>query len=124
MTRMPLTPRAAIVRRSAMVLLVLIGAGCATQRSPLQVSVFPPVQLVSRTTEIDGLRLNLPCGENGTVRGLDLGIAGMATKRLDGIQLQLLGSEAGEVRGAQLALCPQAAFNYTERLMPILNVRF
>lgn len=92
-------------------LLVLLGAGCASQRTPLQVSVFPPVQLVPVTTEVDGLRLNLPYGENGIVRGLDVGIAGSVTQELTGIQLHVLLGRGSAVYGAQVALNPLVCVN-------------
>jgi len=76
-----------------MSLLILAGAGCATQRTPLQVSICPPAQLEPVNTEVDGLRLDLPYGENDIVRGLDVGIAGSVNQELAGIQVHaLLGS--------------------------------
>jgi hypothetical protein len=89
-----------------MSLLVLAGAGCAAQRTPLQVSIFPPLQLVPVSTEVDGLRLDLPYGENDIVRGLDVGIAGSVNQGLAGIQVHALLGSASTVYGAQVALNP------------------
>jgi hypothetical protein len=96
---------------ATLMLFVLLEAGCATQRTPLQVSVFPPVQLVPVTTEVDGLRLNLPYGENGIVRGLDVGIAGSVTQELAGLQVHALLGRVSAVCGAQVALNPLVCVN-------------
>jgi hypothetical protein len=86
-----------------MLMCALISMGCATKRTPLQVSVFPPAQLVSEDTEVDGLRLDIPYGRNDVVRGLDIGLVGEVTEDMTGLQLQLFSSMAKEVKGAQFS---------------------
>lgn len=103
-------------RAKVVLFVALIGAGCATQRVPLQVSVFPPVQLVPASTEVDGLRLDLPYGVNGVVRGVDVGVVGSVTQQLAGVQLHLGIGSAAEVDGVQLGLNPIISLNCAERL--------
>jgi len=97
------TPQARYRALSIMLMCALISMGCATKRTPLQVSVFPPAQLVSEDTEVDGLRLDIPYGRNDVVRGLDVGFVGEVTEDMTGLQLQLFSSMAKEVKGAQFS---------------------
>lgn len=91
-------------------------APAVQHRAPLQLSVCPPVQLFPRDTEIDGLRLDLPLGVNGVVRGLDVGIAGIVTQQMTGVQAQLVFSEAEDARGVQLTPGPLVCLNRAEQM--------
>ena len=80
--------------------------------SPLQIGVawpdenaesgFHGFQLVSTNTPVIGLRLNLPASDNGTVGGLDMGIASVS-ETFSGICLNAL-SLAETVNGITLGL--------------------
>jgi len=58
-----------------------------THMTPLQVSVWNPVQLAPEDWDVCGLRLNLPYGNNRDVHGIDIGIANNVTRSVIGIQI-------------------------------------
>ena len=91
-------------------LLIIAGYASAFACSPLQISVTSDISLVSKSTDICGLSLNLPAGGNSAVTGLDIGFMS-GTQRVNGMQANLLvnitsisdsTSETG-VRGIQVA---------------------
>jgi hypothetical protein len=69
--------------------------------SPLQVGLFPPIQLVPKDKIICGIRLNPFWGENVEVWGLDAGFLNGAGK-FNGIQVGPLNLVKKEVTGIQL----------------------
>lgn len=73
---------------------------------PLQISLLPSVQLVSKENTICGARLNLLWGENTSVTGIDAGLANV-TGSLKGIEIGglnwLSNSAKEESWGVQLA---------------------
>lgn len=58
--------------------------------TPLQVSLVHPVQLFSKTTPVQGLRINLIYGVNEKVDGMDWGLVNRVTQESKGMQLGAL----------------------------------
>ena len=55
--------------------------------TPIQISLFPPVQLFSSDTEVRGVRLNLLMGYNTRVDGFDVGVIMSLADELNGVQI-------------------------------------
>ena len=94
----------ALIVISYFAFLVVPRHGWAGDCSPLQISFFPPYQLVPVEKDVCGLRLNLPLGENDNIYGLDLGFVG-GTNSCNGIMLNLFGNfnMGGSTKGVELA---------------------
>ena len=74
----------------------------AQAQSPIQLSLFPPVQLVDEGSAIQGLRLSLIYGKNTNVTGLDWGLINHTTSGLSkGVQWGLVGYNQGDFLGWQ-----------------------
>ncbi len=73
---------------------------------PLQISLWPPVQLTSSENSICGVRLNFLRGDNISVTGIDVGMGNVA-ESLKGIELgginSLSGPDGKESWGIQIA---------------------
>ena len=94
----------ALIVISFFIFLVVPQYGWAGDCSPLQISFFPPYQLVPAEKDVCGLRLNLPFGGNENIYGLDLGIAGGTQYSYNGIMLNLFGNfSVGSIKGIELA---------------------
>lgn len=63
-----------------------------TKMTPLQLSVWDPVQLVPSDRNVYGFRLNLPYGKNKDVYGIDVGFVNQVSRNFGGIQVGLLNS--------------------------------
>jgi hypothetical protein len=61
----------------------------AFESLPLQIGLWPPVQVVCPDSTVQGLKLNLPYADNEIVQGLDLGVVSGA-ECFDGIQVNLV----------------------------------
>lgn len=71
--------------------------------SPLQVAIWgPDVQLCDQSTEIWGLRLNLPYGISDHISGFDIGIYGRAVEA-NAFQFNFV-NRVGALKGAQIAI--------------------
>ncbi len=69
---------------------------------PIQISLFPPIQLVSENEAIGGLRLSVLYGKNTTVSGLDIGLVSHATTGVSkGAQFGLVGIVDADFTGFQ-----------------------
>ena len=90
-------------------------SGCAM--TPFQIALFDPVQLFSRETDVNGLRLNLIYGDNRTVRGLDAGVANWVEGDQTGIQIGLHNNCKGQSTGLQSGLV-----NWGERGMAGMQI--
>lgn len=75
--------------------------------TPLQVSLVHPVQLFSKTTPVQGLRINLIYGANEKVDGIDCGLVNRVTQESKGMQLGALpfggANITKDLQGLQLA---------------------
>ena len=79
-----------LLRPAVLVLVVSIAAAPsarASGASPVQISLFAPVQIVPMDKSVWGLRLDLIYGKNANVTGLDWGLVNHDTG--DGLQLGL-----------------------------------
>lgn len=80
--------------------------------TPLQISLFNPIQLTNEGSDVLGLRLNLFYGRNQNVNGLDLGLVNSVDDSSSGLALGLLnyseirhaGLQAGVVNIAKRSL--------------------
>jgi hypothetical protein len=88
---------------TCLILLCAAAVAPALEVSPLQLAVWgPEVQMCDQTTEIWGLRLNLPYGVSDSVSGLDLGIWGCAGEA-NALQVNFVNC-AGALKGGQLGI--------------------
>jgi len=94
----------ALIVISCFVFLVVPQYGWAGGCTPLQISLFPPYQLVSAEKDVCGLRLNLLVGDNVNIYGLDLGVMGDASESKMGIMLNLFSNynSGGSTKGIQI----------------------
>jgi len=88
---------------AAILFIPFAGKAFAEDRSPLQIGLFPPVQLVPESYDIYGLKLNLFIGRCRNLTGIDLGVAGEVTDEVNGLQLALVGSQASRLNGLQIS---------------------
>jgi hypothetical protein len=58
--------------------------------SPIQISLFNPVQIVPETKSVKGVRLNLIYGKNADVTGLDYGLVNQTTGNEGALQIGLV----------------------------------
>lgn len=59
--------------------------------TPLQLSLYCPIQMVPEDNDVYGLRLNLPYGVNHSVYGLDIGLWNTTTGDQYGFQVGAIG---------------------------------
>ncbi len=78
------------------------GAWKSSGWSPIELSLFSPVQIFSRDTDIYGLRFNLIFGRSRNIFGLDLGIVN-STRLMGGIQFGLW-NHSRDAYGVQIGL--------------------
>jgi len=85
--------------------------------TPVQLSLFNPIQLFSEECDVYGLRLDILYGNNRNVNGFDAGMINRVTKngaglqmglvntakRMTGIQFGLIGCSAQQLCGIQIA---------------------
>jgi len=102
-----LSPRAIILPVVIVMVHLFAPYSHADWCSPLQVSLWPPIQLVSEESSVCGLRLDLGWGENRNVAGLDLGIANGA-ESIKGIEIGVFNrvhaADQSDSWGFQLAV--------------------
>lgn len=72
-----------------------------TAQAPIQVSLFPPAQIVPETDAVSGLRLGL-YARNRAMTGLDLGVAMHTTADATALQISLVNVVEGDFTGAQV----------------------
>ncbi len=93
-----------------------------TRWSPLQLSLFAPVQLVPARDDVYGLRLSVGLSTNRSVFGVDLGLASTSEQAAGLHVAALWNSVARAAWGLQLA----GLFNFAERFtglrVALLNV--
>jgi len=82
--------------------LLSLPAGQIAAQAPVQISLFPPIQIVEESEAVEGFRFAL-YGRNTSVTGLDLGLVTHTTQRFEGIQVSLLGLNEGSTRGVQFS---------------------
>lgn len=82
-------------RAAAAAGLSAILGGLAASATPVQVSLWSPVQVFPEEQDVRGVRLDLLYGKNRDVYGIDLGVANRATRDFGGIQAGLFYNRAG-----------------------------
>jgi hypothetical protein len=81
---------------------VLVTRPAMAESKPIQLSLFPPIQLVSEIESIGGVRLSLLYGKNTYVSGLDVGLVSHATSGVSkGVQFGLVGIVDADFTGFQ-----------------------
>ncbi len=86
--------------------ILVLATACAARSGeslPLQVSLWPPVQVVCADTNVAGLRLNLLYGDNVVMQGLDLGVVS-GSDCCDGIQINAVNWVRDLALGVQIGL--------------------
>jgi len=83
-----------------LLLATLLVVAPASAQAPVQISIFPPLQLVDESEAVRGLRLSI-YGKNTSMTGLDLGFVHHTTGSFEGIQLGWVGFTEGNARGVQ-----------------------
>lgn len=83
----------------------LLAAGLLTPapaqgQSPIQVAIFPPLQLVGQDEAVKGLRLSI-YGRNAAMTGFDYGLVQQTTGPFKGLQIGLVGLNEGGTEGMQ-----------------------
>jgi len=73
----------------------------AQEEHPIQLGLFPPVQIVPEDESVRGVRLSLLYGKNVVVSGLDVGLVSHTTGDLLGVQFAVVGISDGNVTGWQ-----------------------
>ena len=81
--------------------LSMIPAVSHAQGSPVQLSLFNPVQIVPEAKGISGLRLNLIYTKNTTMTGFDVGLVNQTTGSVVGVQWTAVGLVGGDFEGWQ-----------------------
>jgi hypothetical protein len=90
--------------RAAVILIVLsLGVARAGEGWPLQLGIFPPVQLIPEDMAVRGIKLNLPYSANDRVVGIDVGVAS-AGADMEVLQVNLYNRVYGEMTGLQVGL--------------------
>lgn len=82
---------------------LLTMAARALDSLPLQIALWPPVQTVCRETDVQGLKLNLPYGDNDFVQGIDLGIVS-GSECFTGIQVNVVNWVRDLATGVQIGV--------------------
>ncbi len=84
-----------------MLIPVATNSNIYAQESPIQLSLFNPVQIVPETNSVTGLRLSLLYGKNANVNGLDVGLVNVTTGNQVGLQYGVVGYNEGNFNGWQ-----------------------
>lgn len=82
-------------------LAVLIPADSLAAQAPIQISIFPPLQIVDESEAVKGLRLSI-YGRNTSMTGIDLGLVTHTTSSFEGVQWSVASFNEGSTRGVQL----------------------
>ena len=86
---------------------------------PLQLSLFPPLQIHNQETSIHGLRLSL-YGFNQNFKGLDIGLVNRLEGDMKGVQLGVINYVNGNATGIQAAFYNQSQ-DYSGVQVGVLN---
>jgi hypothetical protein len=102
MTRFTLQRLAAVAALALIALGTTYDAAAGQDGAPIQLSVFPPIQITDEAESIRGVRLSLLFGRNTNVSGIDLAlIANQTTGDQKGLQYGLVGLVDGDFSGLQ-----------------------
>ena len=77
----------------------------AQGNSPIQISIFNPLQIVNERTTIKGLRINLIYGKNRGMNGLDIGMINhIGNKASTAVQLGFANYTEANFKGVQFSV--------------------
>jgi hypothetical protein len=118
--------------RAAVILIVLsLGVARAGEGWPLQLGIFPPVQLIPEDMAVRGIKLNLPYSANDRVVGIDVGVASAGAdmevlqvnlyNRVYGLQVGLLDT-IGSGNGLQIGLLNRVSTVFQGIQISLINV--
>ncbi|UCC26768.1 MAG: hypothetical protein JSU98_06585 [Gemmatimonadales bacterium] len=103
--------------RNLIPVLVLLASPLAVHgQAPVQISLFPPAQLVSEDEEISGFRLSL-YGRNAGMTGLDLGLVTHTTGDATALQIGAVNIVEGDFTGVQAGWAGGSLANITRGQM-------
>lgn len=92
--------RTAWIGAFALLTAALVIPAPAAAQSPIQVAIFPPLQIVPEDEAVKGLRLSV-FGRNAAMTGLDYGLVQQTTGEFKGLQLGLVGLNEADTEGIQ-----------------------
>ncbi len=75
----------------------------AVESLPLQLALWPPIQVVCKDSTVQGLKLNLPYGDNELVQGIDLGLISGA-ECFEGVQVNVVNWVRDLASGIQVGV--------------------
>jgi len=116
-----LTKFAALASASLIALPILAKAD-----SPIELSLFHPIQLHDETTSITGLRLNVFYARNADLTGLDIGFWGLGynTGDVKGVQWNFIGSVVeGDMVGWQTGIYTRTHGDFTGLKTGLVNIQ-
>jgi len=88
-----------------------------TAQGPIQIALFPPLQIVPESEAVKGLRLSL-YGSNSAVSGLDLGLVNRTTGPFEGLQTSwAAGFGVGINEGSTLGVQANILVNITDGML-------
>lgn len=94
-----------IILLTAMLLLSAAAMPGAAEEKPVQISLFPPIQIVPEEDSITALRINFIYGKNASVSGLDLGLVNHTTTGLSkGLQTGFVSIADADFLGVQYSV--------------------
>ena len=93
------------MRTRSLAVIALVGLfvvpTAAQSQAPIQISLFPPAQIVPETDAVSGLRLGI-YAKNAAMTGLDLGVVMHSTGDATAFQISAVNIVDGDFTGAQV----------------------
>jgi len=93
-------------------LIVLFSVNLLAQGSPIQLSLFDPIQIVPNHESVSGIRLNLIYTKNVNVTGFDMGLVNVTTGKQLGVQWGGVNVTEGGFTGWQSAFVNISGGNF------------
>jgi hypothetical protein len=112
---------------AAIAIMISPGSASAQEESPIQLSLFNPVQLVPETKGVSAIRLNLIYTKNASMSGFDFGLVNKTTGDGVGLMWTGVGMTDGNFTGWQGSMVGIVGGNFVgwqEGLVNICDGRF
>jgi hypothetical protein len=93
-------------------LMILFSTNLFAQGSPIQLSLFDPIQIVPNNESVSGIRLNLIYTKNVNVTGFDMGLVNVTTGKELGVQWGGINVTNGGFTGWQSAFVNISGGNF------------
>ena len=109
----------------AIICAIFVFSGKAAAQNPIQLSLFPPVQIVPEGEPVSVFRLSLLYGKNtdmtgfdwglvtkstGSVKGVQWGLVGLVDQNFSGWQANLISITGGSMTGVQMGAYTSANY--------------